>query len=68
MVANEARNRVNEGASLIDVNVGLRLPEVQESDLMEGAVSAAQRGVSVPLMIDSSDVTTLEKGLQACRG
>ena len=68
MVANEARNQVNEGASLIDVNVGLRLPEVQESDLMEGAVSAAQRGVSVPLMIDSSDVTTLEKGLQACRG
>jgi len=67
-IAAEARNQVEEGASMIDINVGIGVPDTKECDLMADAILAVQREVSVPIVIDSSDAETIEHGLEVCRG
>ena len=68
LVSVEARTQVEEGAELVDINVGIKAPAPKESELMSGAVLAAQREISVPIVIDSSDVEAIERGLEVCRG
>lgn len=68
LVSLEARKQVEEGAELVDINVGIKAPSPKESELMFAAVLAAQREISVPIVIDSSDVEAIERGLEVYRG
>lgn len=65
-VLKEAREQVEAGADLLDVNVGA--PGADEAGLMAGAVLAVQRSVAVPLVLDSADPDVLEAGLRAADG
>ncbi len=55
-----AKFQAEKGAGYIDVNVGLRSPE-----LMAEVVTAIQKEISLPLSIDSPDYKIVEAGLKA---
>jgi len=65
-VLKEAREQVEAGADLLDVNVGA--PGADEVGLMRGASLAVQRQVASPLVLDSPDPQALEAGLKAADG
>lgn len=65
-VRNQALQQVEEGASLIDINVGVAGGD--EVKALPKAVSAAQNVVNVPLVIDSSNPEALEEALKKCDG
>ena len=67
-VADEARAQAAAGADLLDINVGLSAPGVQETELMPEAVMAAQRAVPAPLVIDTADSQVMESALRVYRG
>lgn len=58
----EAVSQRDLGADLLDVNVGL--PEIDEPAVLKAAVQKLQSTVTLPLVLDSSDVEALEN---ACR-
>ena len=62
----EAIDQVEHGAKVLDINVGI--PMIDEPAMMKKCVLAVQSVVSVPLVIDSSDVGALEAGLKAADG
>ena len=66
LILREAVEQVERGANLLDVNMGL--PEIDEAALMEKAVNALQKVISVPLQLDSTDPKVLEAGLRAYHG
>ncbi|MDR2676916.1 MAG: homocysteine S-methyltransferase family protein [Endomicrobium sp.] len=66
LVKNEARLQVNEGANILDVNVGV--PGIDEINLLVSAVNQLQEVVSVPLCIDSSNTKALEQAVKNCAG
>ncbi len=59
-LVNLAKTQAEQGAAYIDVNIGLRSP-----DLMGRLVKAIQDVVSVPLCIDSPDIEIQKEGLKA---
>ncbi|HET9480655.1 MAG TPA: homocysteine S-methyltransferase family protein [Candidatus Polarisedimenticolia bacterium] len=61
LVVAEARRQVESGAHALDVNVGV--PLTDEPALMGKAITAVQNVVDLPLVIDSSYVEALERGL-----
>ncbi len=63
---NEASKQVEEGAQLLDINVGIGKP--LEKEVMIKAVKSVQQTVQVPLMIDSADSEVLEAGLREVEG
>ena len=63
---NEASKQVEEGAQLLDINVGIGKP--LEKEVMVKAVKAVQQTVQVPLLIDSADPDVLEAGLREVEG
>lgn len=68
-----AREQVEAGADLIDVNAGanaeaLGVEGVSEKELMAKAVLVVQRCVDAPLVIDSSSPEAIEAGLKECGG
>lgn len=65
-VVQEAIQQVNNGADILDVNVGL--PDINEPEMLVNAVHAVQKVVNVPLQIDSTDVNAIEAALQAYHG
>lgn len=65
-IRREAREQVERGADLLDVNVGA--PGVDEPAMMERGVFCVTSTVSVPLVIDSSNPDALEAGLKAADG
>ncbi len=65
-VVQEAISQVENGADILDVNVGL--PDIDEPTMLVKAINAVQRVVNVPIQIDSSSVKALEAGLQAYHG
>jgi 5-methyltetrahydrofolate corrinoid/iron sulfur protein methyltransferase len=59
-IVNLAKVQAEEGATYIDVNIGLQNPEI-----MADLVTRIQEVVSVPLSIDSPDINILKAGLSA---
>jgi 5-methyltetrahydrofolate--homocysteine methyltransferase len=66
VVRAEARAQADQGADLLDVNVGV--PGLDEKSAMAKAVRTVQEAADLPLVIDSPDPDTLESGLRACSG
>ena len=65
-IRREAMEQVTAGATLLDVNVGA--PGIDEPAAMERAVFCAASAAGVPLVLDSSDPASLERGLKAADG
>lgn len=63
---NEAESQINQGAHVLDVNVGL--PGINEEEMMVTAVKTIQSTFNVPLQLDSSEPSVLEKGLRYYNG
>lgn len=66
VVVEEARQQTEAGAPILDVNMGV--PGIDESSAMEKAVTDIQAAVDIPLVIDSTDINAIEKGLQSFTG
>ena len=62
----EGQSQIDAGAHILDVNVGL--PGIDEGAVMLRAVKALQRTYPVPLQIDSSEPSVLEKALRYYNG
>ncbi len=62
----EAIRQVEEGADLLDVNIGL--PGIDEVALLPRLVMELQTVVDVPLVLDSSDPKALEAALRVYQG
>lgn len=62
----QAVDQESHGAQVLDVNVGL--PDIDEPSLMEQTVKALQSVVDLPLQLDSSNPTALERGLRTYNG
>ncbi|MDF1536977.1 MAG: homocysteine S-methyltransferase family protein [bacterium] len=62
----EAARQVEAGAQMLDVNVGV--PNINEEQAMEDALTAVGQVVSVPLVIDSPRPEVIEAGLKAVDG
>ena len=66
LIQEEAKRQVEEGAHVLDVNVGVA--GIDEAQKLREAVQAVQEVADVPLCIDSAHAKALEAGLEACRG
>lgn len=66
MVISEARGQYEAGAMALDVNVGV--PMTDELANMGHAVESIQTVVDVPLVIDSSNMEAIERGLSVYAG
>ncbi len=62
----EAVSQEQAGADILDVNVGIS--EIDESSVLEAAVKKVSQVTVLPLQIDTSNVTALEKALRAYVG
>ena len=58
--------QADAGADVLDVNVGL--PEIDEPQMMQDAVSGLQSILNTPLQIDTSDAVAMEKALRIYNG
>lgn len=65
-IRREAAEQVAAGAHLLDVNCGA--PGVDEAAALERAIYAVTGVCSAPLVLDTSDVEALERGLKAADG
>ena len=66
LVQEEATKQVQEGAHVLDVNVGVS--GIDEPKLLKEAILAVKQVTGVPLCIDSALPRALEAGLQAYEG
>ncbi len=65
-IRNQALQQVEEGASLLDINVGIAGGD--ETKSLPKAIGAAQNVVDAPLVIDTSDPEALEAALKKSDG
>lgn len=65
-LASQALEQQEDGAQILDVNVGL--PGIDEPEMMRRAVKAISAVCDLPLQIDSSNPKVLEAGLRAAPG
>ncbi len=65
-IRKEAKEQKDAGAHALDVNVGV--PGIDEKSMMKRAVFCVNENTDLPVVIDSSDVATLEEGLKAVDG
>lgn len=65
-ILREAITQVENGADILDVNVGL--PEIDEVALMGEAVQAIQGVTDAPLQIDTSNPEAMERALRLYNG
>jgi 5-methyltetrahydrofolate--homocysteine methyltransferase len=65
-IRKEAIAQSESGATMLDVNVGLGT--IDEAVMMKKAVMAVENVVTLPLSIDTTDITALEEGLKVCSG
>lgn len=66
LVKSEARQQVNNGANILDINMGL--PGADEVSLIIQAVNEVQEIVNVPLSLDSSFPEALNQACKHCAG
>ena len=62
----EGLTQEEKGAHILDVNVGL--PEIDEPQLMEEAITGIQAIIDLPLQIDTSDPIAMERALRIYNG
>jgi 5-methyltetrahydrofolate--homocysteine methyltransferase len=65
-ICRQALSQTEQGATLLDVNVGL--PGIDEARLLPMAVAALQSITSVPLVIDTSDPAAAEAAMRIYNG
>lgn len=65
-IRNQALQQVEEGASLLDINVGVA--GVDEASTLPKTIETVQNIVNVPLVIDTANVKALEEALKKCDG
>lgn len=65
-IRREAVEQAAAGATLLDVNVGA--PGIDEPEAMERAVFCVTGATALPLVLDSSNPSALERGLKAADG
>lgn len=66
LVKSEARTQAQDGANILDVNMGL--PGGDETKLLINAVNEIQEIVNLPLSLDSSFADALENACKHCAG
>lgn len=65
-ILNEAITQKDNGADILDVNVGL--PEIDEAAVLSQVVTSVQSCVSLPLQIDSTDSAAVEAAVRHYKG
>lgn len=65
-ILREAVTQEENGAHILDVNVGL--PDIDETERLPKVVAALQRVTALPLQIDTSDPVAMEKALRLYNG
>ena len=65
-VLNEGIKQKENGAHVLDVNVGL--PEIDEPSLLKECVEELQSVISIPLQIDTTDIKAMEGALRVYNG
>ena len=65
-IARMAVQQMNDGADILDVNVGHL--GINEKEMMVRAVKKIQSVCNLPLQIDSTDPRVIEAGLRVCNG
>ncbi|MFA7207673.1 MAG: homocysteine S-methyltransferase family protein [Synergistaceae bacterium] len=65
-VLKEAIRQQEQGAHILDVNMGL--PDIDEPEMLKKAVIEIQSVVDLPLQLDSSDPNALEKAARVYNG
>lgn len=65
-ILSEGVKQQEKGVHILDVNVGL--PEIDEVKTLENAVCRLQAIIDLPLQIDTSDITAMEKALRLYNG
>ena len=61
-----AAKQQHAGADILDINVGL--PEIDEKAVLPHVIQAVQSVVTLPLIIDTSDIEAMEKALRIYNG
>ena len=65
-ILSEGLRQQEQGAQVLDVNVGL--PEIDEPEMMAAAVQELQSVLDLPLQIDTSDITAMERAMRLYNG
>lgn len=65
-VLKEAIDQMEEGADILDINVGL--PDIDEGDMIAKVIKEIQSVLDIPLQIDSNDPEVIEKALRVYNG
>ncbi len=65
-ILGEATSQEENHADILDVNVGL--PEIDEAEMLTNAIKSIQSNVDLPLQIDTSDFTAMEKAMRIYNG
>lgn len=65
-ILNEGIKQKENGAHVLDVNVGL--PEIDEPSLLKECVEELQAVISLPLQIDTTDISAMEGALRIYNG
>ena len=66
IILREAISQQDAGAHILDVNVGL--PDIDEPSLMREVVQELQSVTSLPLQIDTVDISALEAAMRIYNG
>ena len=66
LVQQMAREQESRGAALLDVNAGM--PGIDEQDTMERMLAELSVSTALPLVIDSSNIETIERALRLYPG
>lgn len=66
MVAHEAREQAQQGAHILDVNVGA--PGVDETAVLPAAVAAVEAAIDLPVAIDTTSYDAFAAALARCPG
>lgn len=62
----EAINQVEEGADILDINVGL--PDIDQEEIMINVIKEIQSVLDIPLQIDTNNPNIIEKALRIYNG
>lgn len=65
-VLNEGVKQKENGAHILDVNVGL--PEIDEPSLLQECVEELQAVISLPLQVDTTNIDAMERALRVYNG
>lgn len=63
---NEGLEQINNGATILDVNVGL--PGIDEPAVLQSAVTGLQSITGTPMQIDTADTKAMERALRLYNG